>query len=187
MSTKVVVIGGAGQAGKIHVANLISLGADVASFDVVDNAQASKNFNAKEAAHADCVADGYKVAVVALPDHMLFPHCDKILDAGFERIMVEKPGALNSADLEKLAVKAEEKGITMYINYQRSFDDRISQLLGQIRDMCASGYTLDYVSVYSCDKSQPPQAAHQFLNQGCHDYALLLGVLEASGMKLKDL
>jgi UDP-glucose 4-epimerase len=57
MSTKVVVIGGAGQAGKIHVANLISLGADVASFDVVDNTQASKNFNAKEAAHADCVAN----------------------------------------------------------------------------------------------------------------------------------
>lgn len=116
---KVVVIGGSGQVGKIHVANLISCGAEVASFDVVENAQASKNYNAKEAAHADCVADGYKVALVALPDTMLYPHTDKILDAGFERIMIEKPGSLNSGDLEKLAIKAEEKGITMYIDYQR--------------------------------------------------------------------
>lgn len=48
---------------------------------------------------------------------MLYPHTDKILDAGFERIMVEKPGSLNSTELEKLADKADEKGVTMYINY----------------------------------------------------------------------
>ena len=117
MSTKVVVIGGAGQAGKIHVKNLLALGADVASFDVVENPSVTKNYNAKEAQHSEAVADGYKVAIIALPDHMLFPHTDKILDAGFERLMIEKPGSLNSADLEKLIKKGEEKNVTMYINY----------------------------------------------------------------------
>jgi len=164
MSTKVVVIGGAGQAGKIHVKNLLALGADVASFDVVENPSVTKNYNAKEAQHSEAVADGYKVAIIALPDHMLFPHTDKILDAGFERLMIEKPGSLNSADLEKLIKKGEDKNVTMYINYQRSFDARVSSLFENIKKMVAEGFTLDYVSVYSCDKEQPPQAAHQFLN-----------------------
>jgi len=59
---------------------------------------------------------------------MLFAHTDKMLDEGFIRIMVEKPGSLVSSDLEKLLAKAGEKGITMYINYQRSFDARLSEL-----------------------------------------------------------
>ena len=57
------------------------------------------------------------MALVALPDHMLFAHTDKILDAGYKRIMVEKPGSLNSAHLAELASKAEKLGVTMYINY----------------------------------------------------------------------
>ena len=143
--SKVVVIGGAGQAGKIHVKNLQALGADVASYDVVENASVAKNFNAKEAQHSEVVADGYKVAIIALPDHMLYPHTDKILDAGYERLMTEKPGSLNSADLQKLITKAEEKEITMYINYQRSFDARVSELFTNVRKMVSEGYSLDYV------------------------------------------
>ena len=105
--TKVVVIGGAGQAGKIHINNLISLGADVASFDVVDNEKATKNYNAKTAAHSECVNDGYNVALVALPDHMLFDHTLKIIDAGFKRIMVEKPGSQTSEQIQTLVDKAQ--------------------------------------------------------------------------------
>ena len=44
----------------------------------------------------------YKVAIVALPDTMLYEHTDKILNHGYERIMIEKPGSTKSADLEKL-------------------------------------------------------------------------------------
>jgi predicted dehydrogenase len=160
MSTKVVVIGGAGQAGRIHVKNLQALGADVASYDVVENPNCTKNFNAKEAQHTDVTSEGYKVGIIALPDNMLFAHTDKILDAGYERLMIEKPGSMNSADLEKLINKAAEKGVTFYINYQRSFDVRLSELFTNIRKLVAEGYQLDYVSVYSCDKAQPPQAAH---------------------------
>lgn len=39
-SVKVVVIGGSGQAGSIHVKNLVDLGADVASYDFKENSTA---------------------------------------------------------------------------------------------------------------------------------------------------
>mmetsp|Transcript_6506 Transcript_6506/g.7439 ORF Transcript_6506/g.7439 Transcript_6506/m.7439 type:complete len:313 (-) Transcript_6506:187-1125(-) len=185
--TKVVVIGGAGQAGKIHVGNLLGLGAEVACFDVVENPDCSKNYDAKSVEHSACVADGFKYAIVALPDNMLYPHTDKILDAGFERVLIEKPGSLNSEDLKKLNDKATAKGIAFTIDYQRSFDGRVSKLTEEIKSLVADGYKLDYVSVYSCDKAQPPQAAHQALNQGCHDYALLLGILEATNVSVKEL
>mmetsp|Transcript_29749 Transcript_29749/g.36738 ORF Transcript_29749/g.36738 Transcript_29749/m.36738 type:complete len:313 (+) Transcript_29749:68-1006(+) len=185
--SKVVIIGGAGQAGKIHVQNLLSLGAEVACYDVIENADCAKSYDAKTTEHDACVADGYKIAIVALPDNMLFPHTYKILDAGFERVMMEKPGSLNSSDLEKLNNKAAENGVAFTIDYQRSFDGRVSKLTNQIKELIADGYQLDYVSVYSCDKAQPPQAAHQALNQGCHDYALLLGILDAADLSVKEL
>ena len=73
------------------------------------------------------------------------------------------------------------------INYQRSFDPRVAALLADIAQRNEAGYKLDYVSVFSCDKAQPPQAAPQYLNQGCHDYALLHNVLEAAGgLKVQD-
>lgn len=68
----------------------------MASFDVVENETVAKNYNAKTAAHADCVSDGYDVALVALPDHMLYDHTAKIIDSGFKRILVEKPGSQTS-------------------------------------------------------------------------------------------
>ena len=43
-----VVIGGSGQAGTIHVKNLVDLGADVACYDIKENATAQKNYYAKE-------------------------------------------------------------------------------------------------------------------------------------------
>lgn len=79
-----------------------------------------------------------------------------MIDAGFKRIMVEKPGSTNSAELEKLATKAEAAGVTMMINYQRSFNDKVAKLLKDIQSMKSKGYQLDYVSVFSCDKAQPP-------------------------------
>ena len=64
-SDKVIVVGGAGQAGTIHVANLQSLGVEVASFDLTENKNCKNFMNQK---HEDAVADGYKAAIVALPE-----------------------------------------------------------------------------------------------------------------------
>lgn len=58
-----------------------------------------------------------------------------MLDAGFIRILIEKPGALHSEQLETLIEKAKQKGVVMYINYQRQFDDRLSKLFLKITEL----------------------------------------------------
>ena len=88
---------------------------------------------------------------MALPDNMLFTHTDIILDSGYERIMVEKPGSSNAVQLAELARKAEANSIKMYINYQRSFNGKIASLFDDIEQMVADGYALEYVSIFSCD------------------------------------
>ena len=62
------------------------------------------------------------------------------MEAGFKRVLLEKPGSTNSDDLEKLVNMAEEKGVTMYINYQRSFDERINALYAKIKQKISEGY-----------------------------------------------
>lgn len=42
---------------------------------------------------------GYTKAVVSLPDNILFENTDKLLDAGFKQILLEKPGSLYSWEL----------------------------------------------------------------------------------------
>jgi predicted dehydrogenase len=107
-----VVFGGAGQAGRIHAYNLQILGAKVASYDVVDNKDADANFNAKECDEAEPAKQGYKYAVVAVPaDKMVFERTMRVLEAGYERVLIEKPGAMNPEELEILIKKAEEKKI----------------------------------------------------------------------------
>ena len=106
MQQNVVVIGGSGQAGKIHSQNLLKLGANVAVYDLSENPNVKTNFNPLILSYSDCVRQGFLMAIVALPDHMLFHHSDQILDAGFVRIMIEKPGSMKSEELQKLITKA---------------------------------------------------------------------------------
>ena len=58
-----------------------------------------------------------------------------MLDSGFTRILIEKPGSLFSEQLETLIKKAESKGVTMYINYQRSFDERLDKLFLKVAEL----------------------------------------------------
>lgn len=73
------------------------------------------------------------------------------------------------------------------MNYQRAFDPRVAALLEKLTEKTQAGYSLDYCSVYSCDSAQPPQAAPQVLNQGCHDYNLFLSIIDAASHRLEDL
>ena len=84
---------------------------------------------------------------------MCFDHCKQLIETGFERIMVEKPGCKNGDELSELVTLAESKGVTFYINYQRSFDPRVSELFTELQQKTADGYSLEYCSVYSCDKA----------------------------------
>ena len=130
---KVVIFGGAGQAGREHMKNLQKMGAIVASYDIVENEKADLNFNAKTCKHIDPAKAGYKYAIVSLPDNMLYKQTDMIIDAGFERIMVEKPGSRNSFELDKLVKKAQRKGVAIFINYQRQYDERIIRLCDKVK------------------------------------------------------
>ena len=143
--------------GKVHVRNMIQLGNEVASMDNKENADASKSYLAKEVDYATVIADGYDVCVVSLPDTMLFDHTKRIMEAGFKRILLEKPGSTNSDDLQKLVNMAEEKDIPMFINYQRSFDERINALYQKIKQKVSEGYQLVYALSSSSDKEVPPQ------------------------------
>lgn len=53
--------------GIIHVANLQSLGVEVASFDFAENKNC-KNYSVKDQKYEDAFADGYIAAVVSLPE-----------------------------------------------------------------------------------------------------------------------
>eukprot|EP00924_Labyrinthula_sp_SR-Ha-C_P015998 maker-scaffold_4-snap-gene-16.6-mRNA-1 protein AED:0.00 eAED:0.00 QI:43/1/1/1/1/1/6/83/341 len=189
---KVLVVGGAGQAGSIHVKNLISLGATVASFDLAENPNCETNFNAAASSYSEAIRKGFTKIIVALPDHILFSKTTEVInstseEAPIEAILVEKPGSLTAKDLQELVDLAQEKQIPFFIDYQRSFDPRLAELGITVSEKAKAGFDLEYVSVYSCDKAQPPQAAHQALNQGCHDYAMLLFILKNVGLKVTDL
>lgn len=44
------------------------------------------------------INDGYKSAVVALPDTILYETTRRLIDCGFERILLEKPGCQKSKE-----------------------------------------------------------------------------------------
>ena len=130
---------------------------------------------------------GIKLALIAANDTYHTVLTNEILDLEiFERILLEKPGSLNSWDLEQLCDKADEKGVTMFIDYQRSLDDRVLEVQRNVAEDYKNGFALDYISVTSMDHLTPPQDAPQIKNQGVHDYAVILSVLEAAGMDLLE-
>ena len=138
------------------MANLKKCGAVVGNCDFMENPDSDDNFIGK-VPYTEPFAKGYKVAIVALPARMCFAHCKDMIEAGFERILVEKPGCVDAEEAQELVSIAEKKGVTVYINYQRTFDPKLGELLAQIKQKSAEGYELEYCSVYSCDKAYPPQ------------------------------
>jgi predicted dehydrogenase len=114
------------------------------------------NFDAKTADFGEPLKHGYKVAIISLPDHISYKHTMSILDHDWTRIMIEKPGALNSGELQLLINKAKERKIPLSINYQRSFDTTIAALMKTINEKSKDGFSLDYASIYNCDNGQPP-------------------------------
>mmetsp|Transcript_62853 Transcript_62853/g.86929 ORF Transcript_62853/g.86929 Transcript_62853/m.86929 type:complete len:177 (+) Transcript_62853:278-808(+) len=127
------------------------------------------------------VSQGYKTAMVATPESKLNPMARKLINSGFSRILVEKPASLNSSELIALKDHADKHNCEVMIGYQRKYDPVFAEKLAQLRAKYNEGYRLDHTTVHSCDARQPPQAAPQYINQSCHDYAMLLNILQASG------
>lgn len=116
--TKILVVGGGGQIGKIHVKNLKALGAIVGNADFVRNNECVHNYIGK-VPYSNPFEEGYKAAIVALPDHLCYKHCKSLIDCGFKKILVESPGGQDGDEMEKLVELAEEKNVTFFINHQR--------------------------------------------------------------------
>lgn len=129
----------------------------------MENPECDDNFVGK-IPYTEPFAKGYKVAIVAIPDRLCFAHCKELIEVGFERILLEKPGARNLEEFQELISIGEKKGITFYINYQRTFDPKLDELLAQIKQKSADGYELELCSVYSCDKDVPPQTTPQYMS-----------------------
>lgn len=115
-----------------------------------------KNFNAKEVDLKKVLEDGYQSAIVSTLIPLSYEYTCRLIEAGFKKILIEKPGAINANELKDLKNKAEEAGVKMSINYHRNFDPRVAKLLVDIEGMASQGYKLDYVSVFSCDKALGP-------------------------------
>ncbi|MDO6728350.1 Gfo/Idh/MocA family oxidoreductase [Cognatishimia sp. 1_MG-2023] len=62
-----------------------------------------------------------EAAIIALPVDLLANAALELLEAGTKRILLEKPGALNSTELQKVSDLAEKKGAQVFIAYNRRF------------------------------------------------------------------
>lgn len=165
--------------GSIHCKNLVDHGADVVCVKNKTDHPSLRNASIDEL--PSLLKEGFSSVVIASPDTLLVEHTKLVVDAGFTNILLEKPGAVSSSELTLLQRYAVAKGASVKMDYQRGMDDKIHEMLSTVSARVSEGYSLDYVSIFSCDARQPPQDSPQALNQGCHDYALLLNVLESAG------
>ena len=60
-------------------------------------------------------------AIVAVGVEQLAPTTMLLLDAGLKRILIEKPGGLDAAEIRKVTEKAEAVGARVYLGYNRRF------------------------------------------------------------------
>lgn len=193
MKTNFLVIGGSGQAGSIHLKNLIDLDHDVINYDFIPNNLAIHNYSPAESTPKSIITSHQVTHVlIALPDHLLFLKTKELLTSiktlannSIQSILIEKPGSLKANDLQQLVDLSQNLNISFFINYQRSFNLEIKNSLKKIEKLVQQdGYNLDFISIYSCDKDVSPQSSPQVINQGCHDIAILLNYFDAAGLEV---
>lgn len=66
-------------------------------------------------------ADLSQTAIVAISEEQLGSATIKLLNAGIKKILVEKPGGLDFADVKKVAKVAKNKQAKVYVGYNRRF------------------------------------------------------------------
>lgn len=62
-----------------------------------------------------------KTAIVAISEEQLGSATIKLLNCGVKKILVEKPGGLDFADVKKVGKLAKKKGAKVYVGYNRRF------------------------------------------------------------------
>lgn len=62
-----------------------------------------------------------KIAIVTVNSDKLYKVAKQLIDAGVERILLEKPGALFLKEIHDLKVEADKKNVQVFIAYNRRF------------------------------------------------------------------
>lgn len=70
---------------------------------------------------AEALESSAPIAVVAVTEDALAATATALVERGATRVLVEKPGALEPADLDRLATCAREAGTLAYVAYNRRF------------------------------------------------------------------
>lgn len=171
---KVAVFGACGQMGNIHAGNLVIDGHKVMAVDLPEFNHGKLPFFSCKDDLKELVNDGYESCIISIPETFAAKETIRAMEAGFKKILLDKPGAPSSSELVRVQTAAKEHNVRVFMNYQRALDPLLAEKLKEIETKKKEGYQLNYVSVYSCDKAQPPQAAPQPLNQACHDFSMVL-------------
>lgn len=72
-------------------------------------------------------------AIVAVNVEALLENCLLLINMGVKNLLIEKPGGINTEEIEKLALLAEEKQASVYIAYNRRFYASVSEALNIIK------------------------------------------------------
>ena len=123
-----ILLVGAGPMAEAYAAVLQAMYVD---FDVVGRSEISaKNFEAKtnkkvfvgdDAAQILLTAKNYSAAIIAVSMEQLGNVTAQLLEKNFNKILVEKPGGMNAAEIKKVAKISEEKNATVLLAYNRRF------------------------------------------------------------------
>jgi predicted dehydrogenase len=66
-------------------------------------------------------ASHFSAAIVAVPVDELADASRRLLDAGFHRLLIEKPAGIDAAQIRSLAEECARRGVAAYVAYNRRF------------------------------------------------------------------
>lgn len=150
--------------GSIHAKNLVASGCTVTAVELPTVHHPNFHTFSCDDDLRKLVNDGYELCIISIPETIASREAIRAMEAGFKKILLDKPGAASSSDLIKVQKAAEKHNVQVFMNYQRKLDPIFSQKLQEVQKFKQAGFNLDYVSVYSCDASQPPKDAPQPIN-----------------------
>lgn len=125
-------------------------------------------------------------AIVAVPVDELAPATHALLEAGVGRILVEKPGGVDTGELRSVAEAAAGRGATVLVAYNRRFYEstrRARELIAEDGGVTSFGFEFTELSDVIAESPISPRVKeHWFLANSTHvvDLAFFLGGKPAS-------
>lgn len=99
---KVAVMGACGQMGNIHAGNLVVDGHTVTAIDLPEFPHQTLPFFSSKDDLKELVKDGYESCIISIPETIAPRETIRAMEAGFKKILLDKPGAASSSDLVRV-------------------------------------------------------------------------------------